>query len=700
MPEARIERRGTIAVITIDNPPVNAMSPGIPGAVIARLREADADSAVTAIVIRGGGAGSIAGADIRTFGKPWPAGEPTLRDILGAVEKSGKPVIAALKGVCLGGGLELALACHYRVAAPDAAVGQPEVKLGFPPGAGGTQRLPRLAGVEAALDMILSGNPVPARKAKDLGILDALPPGDLTEGAVRFAEARVAAGGPHRLAREREAVLADKGLFEAKRKELAKRSHGQRAALACIDCVELTQTTPFDEAIRRERAIFEDCMASEESKALRHVFFAERAAGKVAGLSKETPAGTIAEAAVIGSGTMGTGIAISIADAGVPVSILDTDAKALERALGRIRSTYEANAAKGRMTATDVETRMALFRPVSSYEALRTADLVIEAVFEEMPIKKQVFAALDRVAKANAILASNTSYLDIDEIAQTVPGRKGHVLGMHFFSPANIMRLLEVVRTKTVSPGTLATVLAFGRRLRKVPVVAGVCHGFIGNRMLSGYVRESQFLLEEGASPQQVDKALTDFGMPMGIFAVKDLAGLDIGWRTRKAFAHLRAPNTRYSPVDDWLNEKGRHGQKTGAGYYRYEAGSRTPIPDPLVDELIAKAAREQGIARRAIPDAEIIERCLYPLVNEGARVLEEGIAQRASDIDIVWINGYGFPAWRGGPMHWADTVGLPKVLEAIRDLARSRDFWEPAPLLERLVREGKSFADLDAEAE
>lgn len=696
MPGADYTVTDGIAVITIDNPPVNAMSPGVPDAIIAGIKQANADPAVAAIVLRGGGAGGIAGADIRMFGKPWPADKASLRDVITAIEASGKPAVAALRSQTLGGGLEIALGCHYRVAAPDAAVGQPEVKLGFPPGAGGTQRLPRLAGLEAALAMIVDGNPVPARQANALGVIDAVIDGDLRAGAVAFASARVAAGGPHLLARDKAIEAKDKAWFDAKRAEIAKKARGQKAAVACADCVEAAVNLPFDQGIKREREIFEACMMSAESAALRHVFFAERAASKVPGIAKDTQTTPIAGAAVIGSGTMGSGITMCFADAGIPVTILDSNAAQLERGIGNIRKNYEATASKGRLTAADVEKRMGLITPVTSYDALKTADIIIEAVFEEMPVKKQVFAALDKVAKPSAILASNTSYLDVNEIAAALPGRAGKVLGLHFFSPANVMRLLEVVRTSSASPETLATALMLGKKLRKLPIVAGVCHGFIGNRMLSGYLREAEFLLEEGASPSQVDKAITDFGMPMGPFAVKDLAGLDIGYRNRKAFAHLRDPKKRTSSVDDRLNEMGRLGQKSGSGYYRYEAGSRTPVPDPVVDQVIAEAAKAAGIARRNIGAEEMVARCLYPLVNEGARVLEDGMALRASDIDLVWINGYAFPAWRGGPMHWADTTGLKTIVDRIKTFAKSHDYWEPAPLLERLAREGKTFADLD----
>ncbi len=696
---ASLSRHGVVGVITIENPPVNAMSPGVPRAILERLAEAEADGAIDAVVLRGGGTGAIAGADIRMFGKAWPAGEATLRDVIPAIERSAKPVVAALRGYCLGGGLEIALACHYRVASPDAVLGQPEVALGFPPGAGGTQRLPRLAGVAAALPMIVDGKRVSGTQAAEHGIVDRVIDGDLLDGALAFAGERSAASPPHPLARDREPVLEDPEIFAATRARLAKRARGQRAPFACLECVEAALVLPFDKGIEKERAIFEACMKSPESAALRHVFFAERAARKVPGIAKDTPTREIESAAVVGAGTMGTGIAMCFADAGIPVRLLDSDGRALERGLATIRSNYERSASRGRLDPDEVEARMALIRPVEAIDALGEADLVIEAVFEEMAPKEEVFRSLDSVCKKGAIIASNTSYLDVDHLADTVPGRRGSVLGMHFFSPAQVMRLLEVVRTESATPETLATVLALARRLGKLPVVAGVCHGFIGNRMLEGYVREVRFLLEEGAAPAQIDAAVTDFGMAMGPCAMADLAGLDVSWRKRKADAHLRDPSKRYSAVADRLCERGRFGQKTGAGYYRYEAGSRAPIPDPEVEALIAALAEEQGIARREIGADEIVARCLYPLVNEGARILDEGIALRASDIDIVWINGYAFPAWRGGVMHWADRVGLDTIHEAIERFGTEHDFWEPAPLLSRLAAEGRGFGDLDAAA-
>ena len=696
---ASLERTAAVGVITIDNPPVNAMSPGVPGAILARLLEAQPDDAIEAVVLRGAGKGALAGADIRSFGKPWPEGEPTLRDVIPAIERSPKPVIAALSGYCLGGALEMALSCHYRVASRKTQVGQPEVALGFPPGAGGTQRLPRLAGVEKALTMIVDGTPIGAAEAAEHGILDRVIDGDLLEGAIAFAQERIAAGPPHPLARERTPALKDPEVFATTRARLESRARGQRAPIACLECVELALELPFDEGIRKEREIFAACMASAESTALRYVFFAERAARRVPGIDKETPVRPIESAAIVGAGTMGRGIATCFANAGIPVRLMDSDSDALERALAAIRSDYEQRVARGRLGAADAEARIGLIEPIESLEKVAGADLVIEAVFEEMPLKEEVFRALDSVCDAGAIIASNTSYLDVNHLADLVPGRRGNVLGLHFFSPAQVMRLLEVVRTDSASPETLATVLALARRLGKLAVVAGVCHGFIGNRMLEGYAREVRFLLEEGASPAEIDAALTGFGMAMGPCAVSDLAGLDVSWRKRKADAHLRDPAKRYSAVADRLCEMGRFGQKTGAGFYRYEPGSRAPIPDPEVDALIAEVAAESGINRRTIDADEIVERCLYPLVNEGARILDEGIALRASDIDLVWIAGYGFPRWRGGVMHWADAVGLDAVHAAIARFDESQDFWEPAPLLSRLASEGKGFADVDRAA-
>ncbi len=692
------ERHGAVLVLTIDNPPVNPIGVGVPSGILAGLTAAQDDPEIAAVVLKGAGSGIIAGADIRSFGRPWPADQLKLWDLIPQIEASPKPVVAALQNHCLGGGLELAMACHYRVIAPDCKIGQPEVKLGIPPGAGATQRLPRLAGAEKALTMILEGEPIDARDAAEHGIVDRVIEGDFLAGALAFAAQCGASGEAPPRARDKTVTLADPGLFDKTRQKIARRAKGQRAPFACIDCVEASVTKSFDEAIAYERATFEACRDSAEGAALRHVFFAERAVNKVPGLSRETPTQKIETAAVIGAGTMGGGISMSLANAGIPVTVIEREQAALDSGFARIRANYAASVKRGRLSEAELEAILARLTPALGFEAAGDADIVIEAVFEEMPVKQEVFRALDGICKADAILASNTSYLNVDKIAEAAPGHAGRVLGTHFFSPANIMRLLEVVRTEKVAPDILATVLKLGRRIGKLPVVAGVCHGFIGNRMLEGYQREAHFLIEEGALPQQVDAVLTDYGMAMGLFAVSDLAGNDIGWAKRKANAHLREPGKRYAVVADKLCELGRFGQKTGAGFYRYEPGNRTPVPDPEVEAVILAASAELGIERREIGSDEILQRCLYPLVNEGARILEEGIALRASDIDLVWLNGYAFPRWRGGPMHWAEAEGLDKVLAAIKGFQAKHDFWEPAPLLERLVAEGKGFSDHDRE--
>lgn len=696
MGSVSLARQNAIGVLTIDNPPVNAMSVGIPAGIIARLAESNSDPDLAAIVLRGAGSGTIAGADIRQFGTPWPPGEPNLRDAIAAIEASAKPVIAALAGSTLGGGLELAMGCHYRVASAGCVIGQPEIKLGFPPGAGGTQRLPRLAGAEAALAMILEGLPISAVEALDLGIIDAIMAENLLAGAVSFADRQIASGRPHGRVRDRPVLLNDQMSFEVARRKVRARRGPIQAALACIDCVEAATTVPFEAGLARERALFDECLASDESKALRHVFFAGRTAGKLPGLAKGIVALPIETAAVIGSGTMGAGIAMCLADAGIPVGLFDADASALQRGLATIKRNYDATAAKGRISSADVAKRLGLIRPISELSGIAAADIIVEAVFEDMKVKLDVFAKLDAAAKPGAVLASNTSYLDIDVIAASMPGRVGNVLGMHFFSPANVMRLLEIVRTQTASDQTVMTALALARRMGKQPVISGVCYGFIGNRMLEGYLREAEFLLAEGSTPAAVDKAITDFGFPMGPFAMSDLAGLDIGWRKRRSRAAQRNPALRYSPISDRLCEQGRFGQKTNAGWYRYAEGSRVPQSDPIVAGLIDGTAKDQGFIRRPIPASEIIQRCLLPLVNEGARILEERIALRASDIDTVWINGYAFPSWKGGPMFWADQAGLSTICQTMALFARDHQGWEVAPLLARLAREGGSFSGFD----
>jgi 3-hydroxyacyl-CoA dehydrogenase len=686
-----LERRGRIALLTIDNPPVNALSQHVRLGLRDGLRQATADPGVAAVVLACAGRTFIAGADITEFGKPPQA--PALSEILTALESSPKPVVAAIHGTALGGGLETAMACHWRVAVKTARLGQPEVKLGIIPGAGGTQRLPRLVGVERALEMIVGGDPIGGEEARRLGLVDELVDGDLTAGAIAFAERVVAEGRPLRKVRDLDDKLAGARnrpeIFAEFRKSTARRTRGFKAPEACIQAVEAAVTLPFDRGLAREHALFVEMLDSAESKAQRYFFFAEREAGKVPGLPADTPVREIRKAAVIGSGTMGGGIAMCFANAGIPVVVVETAKDALERGLGVVRGNYEATAAKGRLTKDDVATRMGLIHGTLDFGAVADADLVIEAVFEEMPVKKEVFARLDQVAKADAVLATNTSTLDVDEIA-SVTRRPDSVLGMHFFSPANVMRLLEVVRGARTAKPVIATAMAVGRRIGKVPVLVGVCHGFVGNRMLHQRSAQAERLLLEGALPQQVDRVLVDFGFPMGPFAMGDLAGLDVGWRIRKA------RGTRGAPVADRLCELGRFGQKTGRGYYQYDARDRVPKPDPEVERIIADVSKQAGVERRAIPDEEILQRLVYPMVNEGARILEEGVAIRASDIDVIWVYGYGWPVYRGGPMYWADRVGLGTVRDRLVEL-RTRtgdELWTPAPLLSRLADRGKGFLE------
>ena len=683
-----------IGVITVDNPPVNAVSIGVPAGVIDCLRSANEDSGIEAVVLTGAGRGFIAGADIREFGKPHPVGEPTLNDMVNALEASTKPVVAAIHGNALGGGLETAMGCHYRVAAPNTNLGQPEVKLGLPPGAGGTQRLPRLVGMPKALDMIVGGAPIKATEGAQHGLIDELIEDDLVAGAINFARKMLAQHTEHPTVGSRSVVVEDENLFADYRKSIARRARGRRAPYDCIDCLEAAVQLPLERGLARETEIFYDAMASVESQAMRHVFFAEREAAKIQGLSKNAKPREISSAAVMGAGTMGGGIAMNFVNAGIPVVLLDQAQEYLDRGMQTIEKNYAATVSKGRLSEAAAAKCMSLITPTLDVEDVADADIVVEAVFEEMPIKKDVFKRFDQVCKPDAILATNTSYLDVERIA-AVTSRPDYVLGTHFFSPANVMRLLEVVRARAASDETLATVMALAKRMHKVAVVSGVCNGFIGNRMLEPYFREAAFLIEEGAMPQDVDRVLVDFGMAMGPFAVSDLAGLDIGWRKRKAEAGERSNQQRYSVIADRLCEQGRYGQKTLAGYYRYEQGNRTPIVDESVESLILEASREAGIERREISDQEILERCLYPLINEGAKILEEGIAQRASDIDTVYVNGYGFPDYRGGPMFYADTVGLAPVHDAIcRYRDEHGDIWRPSAMLAQLAKDNGRFQD------
>jgi len=690
------DKQGSVGVITVNNPPVNALSQAVRQGLIDGLAAGQADPGITAMVIIGGGRTFIAGADIREFGKP--PQPPDLHAVLEKIESSSKPVVAAIHGTALGGGLEVCLACHYRVAVAAGQVGLPEVKLGLLPGAGGTQRLPRVVGVEVALKMIVSGDPIPAARAQAVGLVDEIVEGDLRGSAVRFAERMVAETKPLRrisaMDDKLQAARANPAIFESFRKSIEREARGYLAPFKCIEAVQAAVTLPFAEGLKRERQLFQECMASPQSKGQIHAFFAEREATKIPDVPPGTPARKIERAAVIGAGTMGGGIAMNFANAGIPVTVVEMSQEALDQGLAVVKKNYAATVEKGRLSQADMATRMGLITGSLDRGAVREADIVIEAVFEEMGVKKEVFAALDKIAKPGAVLASNTSTLDIDEIASAT-SRPEAVIGTHFFSPANVMRLLELVRGAKTSKETIATSAELARRIRKVWVLAGNCDGFIGNRMLAPYLREAEFLVEEGATPQQVDTVIYDFGFAMGPFAMQDLAGLDVGWRIRKGKAATRRKDLRYSHVGDRLCEQGRFGQKTGAGWYRYEAGSRTPKPDPEVEALIAGAAQESGVARRRVGDEEVLKRCLWALVNEGARILEEGIALRSSDIDVTYLYGYGFPRYRGGPMFYADQVGLGRVHADVAAFhTRHGEPWAPAPLLERLAKEGKGFRD------
>jgi len=694
----KLTRSEDVAVITIDNPPVNALSPGVPEGLLAAIQAAAADAAVRSVVVIGAGSTFIAGADIREFGKMVSGERPriSLLPLLLAIEDSPKPVVMAIHGQALGGGLEVAMAGHYRVIAPGAQVGQPEVKLGIIPGAGGTQRLPRLAGVAKAVEMCAFGEPISAQEALALGIADRIIEADLLGGAVAFA--REVENRPASKTRERQEKLAgfDPSVFAAARDTAQKTRRGQKAPLAAIDAVEASPKLPFEEGCRVEARLFDECLYSNQSRALIHAFFGERTVNKIPDIPKNTPLREIRRAAVVGAGTMGGGIAMNYANAGIPVIVKEVSGEALDRGLSTIRKNYANSVAKGRFSQAVMDERMALITPQLTYDGFEEADIIVEAVFEGMGLKKQVFREIDLVAKPSCILASNTSSLDIDEIASATR-RPESVIGHHFFSPANVMRLVEVVRGKATAREAIATSMALARRLKKVAVVAGNCRGFIGNRMLGPYFREAQFLIEEGATVEAVNQTLYDFGWAMGPLAVSDLAGLDVGWRIRKEFKHLEKPGVRVPLVADRLCELGRFGQKTGRGFSLYDE-NRRPLADPETAALIEQVARQAGIERRTIQAEEIVDRCLFALVNEGARLLGEGIALRAVDIDIVYLNGYGFPAWRGGPMFYADTVGLEKVLGRVREFEarHGSDLWSPAPLLEQLASDGNTFAGYD----
>jgi 3-hydroxyacyl-CoA dehydrogenase len=693
-------RDGDVGTITINNPPVNALSPGVPESIIASLAALRDDAAIKGVVLIGGGRTFVAGADIKEFGKITSGAKSPatgLDPLLSALEGCPKPVVCAIHGTALGGGLETAMACHYRVAVASAQVGQPEVKLGLIPGAGGTQRLPRLAGVVKAAEMCAGGESIGAADALACGILDKIIDGDLLAGAVAFAREVATRGAPRRTC-DLPVKPADAAALAALREAVKKKARGLIAPLKAIEAVEAAATLPFAEGCKRERELFWECLFSDQSKALIHVFFAEREVGKVPGISKETPRIPVRRAAVVGAGTMGGGIAMTYANAGIPVLLKEVSQEALDRGLETIRRNYAATVQKGRLTQRQMDERLARIEPTLGYDRFAEADIVVEAVFEGMALKKQVFAELDGAARPDAILASNTSTLDIDQIASAT-GRPDRVIGHHFFSPANVMKLLEIVRGKKTGADVIATSLELAKRLGKVGVLVGNCRAFVGNRMFDPYVREAQFLIEEGARIEDVDAALVAFGMAMGPLAVLDLAGLDVGWRIRKEGGFADPPGRKAYQAEDRLCERGHFGQKTGAGWYRYEPGSRTPLPNPEAARLAEEVARESGVARRTVTPQEVVERTVYALVNEGARILDEGIALRAGDIDIVYLYGYGFPAHRGGPMWYADAVGLKAVYDRVRQFEQEHgERWAPAPLLARLAAAGKTFADLDRE--
>ena len=698
----RYEIKDGVAVLTIDNPPVNALSPAVWEGIEAAVLRASADSAAEAIVLIGAGTTFIAGADIKVFDTLKTPQDSLVRSarthaLLRNVEDAPKPLVAAIHGHALGGGLEVAQACHFRVATRDAKVGQPEVMLGIIPGAGGTQRLPRLCGARMALEMCTGGKPVPAPKALAAGIIDHIVDGDLLTGAIAFAKSKANA---REIRKSREIphtgeLAAGLAACAEMRRTLASTARGMTAPAAVVDAIEAGLTSSFDAGAIRERELFAGCVVSTESKALRHLFFAEREAAKVPGVPKDTPARDITRAAVVGAGTMGGGIAMSYANAGIPVILKEVDDAALQRGLATIRKNYDVTMSKGKMTPEQLEKTLALITPTTTYDGFDLVDIVVEAVFENMDLKRSTFAELGQVTRPDCVLASNSSTLDIDELARAST-RPGQVLGHHFFSPANVMKLLEIVRGRETSADVIATSLRLAKKINKVGVVVGNCFGFVANRMLANYMREAYLLLEEGAGVEQIDRALTGFGLPVGPYGMQDIAGIDVGARIRQYLASTgktRAEGPQ-SEIPDRLFQMGRYGQKTGAGWYKYDApGSRNRTADPLIDRLAEEAAAKRGLTRRPIADEEIIARITTALANEGARVLEEGYATRPGDIDIIYVYGFGFPRHRGGPMFYADTVGLDTVLARVQEYrARFGDYWEPAPLLERYVAQGRGF--------
>ena len=681
-----------IGVISVANPPVNALSHAVRQGIHGALAAAQQDASKAVLVICEGRT-FIAGADITEFGKP--PREPHLPDLCNTIEASSKPVVAAIHGTALGGGLEVALSCHYRCAVPAAKVGLPEVKLGLLPGAGGTQRLPRLIGATPALDMMTSGNPVDAARAASLGLIDQLVDGDLRTAALAWCRELAAKEAPRRKTSELTADSVAEGVLEQYRSTIAKRARGQVAPQKIVDCVEASLTRPFAEGLQIEREKFIECMQSPQSAALRHMFFAEREAAKIQGLSKDSPQRDVNKVGIIGGGTMGSGIAMNFANAGMQVVLLEINDEALARGLAIIDRNYKGGVKRGKLSEDQALACRGRIAGATDYQSLSDADLVIEAVFENLDLKKEVFAKLDATCRQGAILATNTSYQDVDSIAAATK-RPRDVIGLHFFSPAHIMKLLEVVRASATADDVLATCMALAKKIRKVPVVSGVCYGFIGNRMLGHYAREAQLCVIEGATPEQVDGAMEDWGMAMGPLAVFDLAGLDVGYKARQGLPEAERGDPRAYRVADALVEMNRLGQKTGAGFYRYDPETRQRSSDPEVQALIEREAAALGVERRELEASEIVDRLLFALVNEGMNILDEGIAQRPGDIDVVYVYGYGFPAWRGGPMHYADAVGLAQVHERIREFERrfGSENWTPAPLLERLASAGMTLAD------
>jgi 3-hydroxyacyl-CoA dehydrogenase len=689
---AKYEVRGATAVITMTNPPVNGLGHSTRGGILDGLKKALDDGAVKAVVITGAGKAFSGGADIREFNTPKMSAEPNLPSVIAAIEASDKPVVAAVHSVAMGGGLELALGCHYRLASPGAQIALPEVKLGLLPGAGGTQRLPRVVGVETALNMIVTGNPTPSEKLAGTKLFDRMIEGDLMVGAVAFAE-EIAEKRPLPRVRDIRIDLPNQEVFfKVVRDNVGAKAKHFPAPLKCVDCVEAAVTRSFDEGIKVEQDSFAALVQTTESKALRHYFFGERAAAKIPDVPDDMPKRPITSAAVVGAGTMGGGIAMNFANAGIPVVVLEVNQEMLDKGLATVRKNYESTLKKGRLTQEKFDQVTVAIRGTLSYDEIKDADIVIEAVFEEMGVKEKVFRKLDEVMKPGAILASNTSTLDVNKIAGFTR-RPQDVIGTHFFSPANVMRLLEIVRGEKTAKDVLATVMTLAKKIKKIGVISGVCDGFIGNRMIEQYGRQAGFLLEEGALPEQVDRVMEAFGFAMGPFRMSDLAGNDVGWYVRKR-RRAENPSVVYSRTADLLCEMGRFGQKTGAGWYDYKPDDRKAYPSESVNAMIVNHSKDVGVERRTISDQEIIERLVYALVNEAAYILEEGIAQRASDIDIIYITGYGFPLHRGGPMFYADTVGLSNVVAAMEKYAGGRhgEFWKPAPLLAKLAAERKTF--------